>query len=184
MIAAIRSRGFCAILAAVCAVLAARHVAQQFATAAKAPVESVKAKVALMSLNLVMIFSERYACVRSISHDCGGGVAGALVGPNTPVCATVQGERGANAIGSTWMIVSPGTAAHGIAQADSGIFLARASIGVLAQSIVADVTGVAAIAIVSQSGPSLTNSIKARMTNAALRTSWNNRRARTDILVT
>lgn len=72
---------------------------------------------------------------------CEGGVAGALVKPNRPVCASVQGDRGTNAIGSTWAIVSPETATHDIAHADSGSFVVGASFGALAQSIVADATG-------------------------------------------
>lgn len=103
---------------------------------------------------------------------CGGGVAGALVKPNRPICATVQGDRGTNAIGSTWAIVSPETATHDIAHADSGSFVVGASFDALVQSIVADATGVAAISIVSQSGPSRTNSITVRRINVALRTSW------------
>lgn len=50
-----------------------------------------------------------------------------------------------------------------------------------AQSIVADTTGVAAIAIVSQSGPSLTNIITARMTIATVRANREDGTARSDM---
>ena len=46
--------GLVPMIAAVSAVLAARHVGAAVRHAAKAPVESVRAKVALMSLNLVI----------------------------------------------------------------------------------------------------------------------------------
>lgn len=50
-----------------------------------------------------------------------------------------------------------------MAQADGGIFLAGFCLDSLAQSIIADAAGVAAIAIaiVSQSGPSRTSNISA-----------------------
>ncbi|GAA0659875.1 hypothetical protein GCM10009102_05420 [Sphingomonas insulae] len=108
-------------------------------------------------------------------------MAGALVSPSSPVWATGQGDSGANSIGSTCATVSPGIAAHGMAQAEGGIFLFGTWFGVFAQSIAADATGVAAIAIVSQSGPSRTSIITARTTIAAVRANWKNGMTRSDM---
>ncbi|WP_271300938.1 hypothetical protein [Sphingomonas sp. CV7422] len=108
-------------------------------------------------------------------------MAGALVSPSRPEWATAQGERGTNGIGSICAIVSPGIAAHGMAQAEGGIFLVGAWPGVSAQSIVADAIGVAAIAIVSHSGPSLTSIITARTTIAAVRAKRKNGTTRSDM---
>ena len=68
-----------------------------------------------------------------------------------------------------------------MAHAGGAFFLSGAWLGAFAQSIVADTTGVAAIAIVSQSGPSLTSIITARMTIATVRANWNGT-ARSDML--
>ncbi|MDY0969128.1 hypothetical protein [Sphingomonas sp. CFBP9021] len=53
-----------------------------------------------------------------------------------------------------------------MAQADAGAFLMGAPADLLAQSIIADAAGGAAIAIVSQSGPSRISNITARTKNA------------------
>ena len=108
-------------------------------------------------------------------------MAGALVRPSRPEWATAQGESGTNGLGSICAIVSPGIAAQGMAQAEGGTFLAGTWPGVSAQSIAADAIGVAAIAIVSQSGPSLISIITARMTIAAVRANWKNGTTRSDM---
>jgi len=72
-------------------------------------------------------------------------------------------EEGTSSICSK---ASPATAAHGIAQAETASFLLGEPVDSLAQSIIADVAGVAAIATVSQSGPSRTSNITARTKNA------------------
>jgi hypothetical protein len=53
-----------------------------------------------------------------------------------------------------------------MAQADAGAVLMGAPADLLAQSIIAEAAGGAAIAIVSQSGPSRTSNITARAKNA------------------
>lgn len=55
----------------------------------------------------------------------------------------------------------PATAAHGMAHAEAGILFEGALVDLLVQSIIAEVAGVAAIAIVPHSGPSRRNSISA-----------------------
>ncbi|RZL28885.1 MAG: hypothetical protein EOP64_03020 [Sphingomonas sp.] len=62
MIAAVSSLGFCAILAAVRTVLAARHVGAAIGDSGECASRQGEGegKAALMSLNLVMIFSENY----------------------------------------------------------------------------------------------------------------------------
>jgi hypothetical protein len=67
-------------------------------------------------------------------------------------------------------MVSPATAAHGMAHADAGTFFKGASVDLLAQSIIAEAAGVAAIAIVSQRGPSRTSNISAIRKKAEHRT--------------
>ena len=67
--------------------------------------------------------------------------------------------------------------------ARGAFFLSGALIGVVAQSSIAEADGVAAIAIVSQSGPSRTSIITAKTTSAAVRTSCENGRTRSDMPV-
>jgi len=93
-------------------------------------------------------------------------VAGAYAMPKRPVCGAGHGDRREDGTSSIYSTVSPATATHGMAQADAGAFLMGAPGDLLAQSIIADAAGGAAIAIVSQSGPSRTSNITARTTNA------------------
>jgi len=93
-------------------------------------------------------------------------VAGAYAMPKRPVCGAGQGDRREEGTSSICSTVSPATATHGMAQADAGAFLTGAPADLLAQSIIADAAGGAAIAIVSQSGPSRTSNITARTKNA------------------
>ena len=95
-------------------------------------------------------------------------MAGAYATPKRPVCGAGHGDRREDGTSSICSTVSPATATHGIAQADAGAFLMGAPADLLAQSIIADAAGGAAIAIaiVSQSGPSRTSNITARTKNA------------------
>lgn len=93
-------------------------------------------------------------------------MAGAYAMPKRPVCGAGQGERREDGTSPICSTVSPATATHGMAQADAGAFLTGAPADLLAQSIIADAGGGAAIAIVSQSGPSRTSNITARTKNA------------------
>jgi len=93
-------------------------------------------------------------------------VAGAYATPKRPVCGAGHGDRREDGTSSICSTVSPATATHGMAQADAGAFLTGAPADLLAQSIIADAAGGAAIAIVSQSGPSRTSNITARTKNA------------------
>jgi hypothetical protein len=68
-----------------------------------------------------------------------------------------------------------------MAQAEAGIFFSGVLSRVLAQSIGVDAAGVAAVAIVSQSGPSRTSIITARMTKVAMRTNRDSGRTRRDM---
>ena len=92
-------------------------------------------------------------------------MAGAYAMPKRPVCGAGQGDRREDGTSPICSTVSPATATHGMAQADAGAFLMGAP-DLLAQSIIADAAGGAAIAIVSQSGPSRTSNITARTKNA------------------
>jgi len=93
-------------------------------------------------------------------------VAGAYAMPKRPVCGAGQGDRREEGTSPICSTVSLATATHGMAQADAGAFLMGAPGALLAQSIIADAAGGAAIAIVSQSGPSRTSNITARTRNA------------------
>jgi hypothetical protein len=93
-------------------------------------------------------------------------VAGAYAMPKRPVCGAGQGDRREEGTSSICSTVSPATATHGMAQADAGAFLTGAPADLLVQSIIADAAGGAAIAIVSQSGPSRTSNITAKTKNA------------------
>jgi hypothetical protein len=115
-----------------------------------------------MNLNLVIGILRKLACEIDRVHTiCGGGVAGALVWPKRVACSPEYGASLPNNIDLIGSTLSPATAAQGMAQADGGIFLAGFCLDSLAQSIIADAAGVAAIAIVSQSGPSRTSNISA-----------------------
>jgi hypothetical protein len=89
--------------------------------------------------------------------------------PKRPVCGAGQGDRREEGTSPICSTVLPATATHGMAQADAGVFLMGAPADLLAQSIIADAAGGAAIAIVSQSGPSRTSNITARTKNAMKR---------------
>ena len=93
-------------------------------------------------------------------------MAGAYAMPKRPVCGAGQGDRREDGASSICSTVSPATATHGMAQADAGTFLIGVPADLLAQSTIADAAGGAAIAIVSQSGPSRTSKITARTRNA------------------
>ena len=93
-------------------------------------------------------------------------MAGAYATPKRLVCGAGHGDRREDGTSPTCSTVSPATATHGMAQADAGAFLMGAPADLLAQSIIADAAGGAAIAIVSQSGPSRTSNITARTKNA------------------
>jgi hypothetical protein len=86
--------------------------------------------------------------------------------PKRPVCGAGQGNRREDGTSSICSTVSPATATHGMAQADAGAFLTGAPADLLAQSAIADPAEGAAIAAVSQSGPSRTSNITARTKNA------------------
>ena len=105
-------------------------------------------------------------------------MAGAYAMPKRPVCVAGQGDIREDGTRSICSTVSPATATHGMAQADAGTFLIGAPADLLAQSIIADAAGGAAIAIVSQSGPSRTSNITARTKNAMERNILENGRAR------
>ena len=105
-------------------------------------------------------------------------MAGAYAMPKRPVCGAGQGDRWEDGTSPICSTVSPATATHGRAQADAGAFLMGAPADLLAQSIIADAAGGAAIAIVSQGGPSRTSNITARTKNAMERNILENGRAR------
>ncbi|WP_141243869.1 hypothetical protein [Sphingomonas lenta] len=67
------------------------------------------------------------------------------------------------------MTTSPQAAMHDMAQAAGCIFLAGVSCGWSAHPGIAEATGLAAIAAVSQSGPSRTNSSAAKSNVASVR---------------
>ena len=83
-----------------------------------------------------------------------------------PGCGAGQGDRWEDGTSPICSTVSPATATHGMAQADAGAYLMGAPADLLAQSIIADAAGGAAIAMVSQSGPSRTSNITAKTKNA------------------
>lgn len=93
-------------------------------------------------------------------------MAGAYAMPKRPVCGAGQGDRREDGTSPICSTVSPATATHGMAQADAGAFLTGVPADLLVQSIIADAAGGAAIAIVSQSGPSRTSNITAKTKNA------------------
>jgi hypothetical protein len=119
-----------------------------------------------------------HVCLRNLRLRCekaqidrGGGVAGALTRPVSPAIFAGEGRSKPNSSKLEQTVVSPGMAAQGKAQVPSGVCFSEDLVGLLAQSIISDAAGVAAIAAVSQSGPSRTSSSAIRRASAMPRTS-------------
>ena len=114
--------------------------------------------------------------------DRGGGIAGEGTNPINPAALAAVGGSTANGGGSAPTIATPGMAAQGVAHAAGGTCLAGGRVGLLAQFIIGDATGMAAIAAVSQSGTSRTSSITASAASTKPRTIREVRRRRAIIL--